>query len=659
MGRINLPCPDRDYMKNKTKQTPLHKVSAVGRNDVLTSLLEAGGDPNVKDMNGNSPLHCAATFNNPNCVRTLVAHGARVDEPNNVGDTPLLTAASVSSHATVRTLLDAGADIDITNNQSESSVLLAVARENKLEKQEILDTLIDDEADVNQQDDKGYTPLILATSLQDKQSIQRLLKVDEIDVDAATEDGFTALTLSTIHNDTETAEQLLQKGADAEMTTLDEKTAAHYATSIPMVDTLVQNGANINAKDIHGQTPLFTYVQNELSDIAVHGIEIGAEIGILDHAGNTILHEAAMRGDDKVIKAVIEKSDAPGALPSNFDSKSFLNHSNHDGRNVMHQVCSNNVPGTVDAFHTLLENGASLSQPDNNGNLPVHFAARTNNPNLSICLEKDPSSVNIQNKDLNTPLHLAADAEHREAVDRIVNMENVNFELKNDRGMVASEATGNPEISQTIALRRMTQQYKAKDGEIVFGLKWFDWNDLDIHLVCACGEEICFSNRKCAHCELDIDMNVDGKNRITNNANSEQPVEHITFESFPPDGTYQVIVNLFNVFDESVGECEYSVFMVQKDPVTRELSELVLFVKSSFDELVMGRDQVVCQFDVQNGKLHSLCVPQGKMFVNKLENISLPLDYQRPDSTNDSLPPTFKKFLPEMRVIPPKEMDDD
>merc|ERR1712137_138465 len=124
-------------------------------------------------------------------------------------------------------------------------------------------------------------------------------------------------------------------------------------------------------------------------------------------------------------------------------------------------------------------------------------------------------------------------------------------------------------------------------------------------------------------------------------------------------GTYQVIVNLFNVFDESVGQCDYSVFMVQKDPVTRELSELVLFVKSSFEDLKMGKDQIVCQFEMKNGKLHSLQVPEGKMYVNKLENVSLPLDYQRQVSENDSLPPVFQKFLPEMRVIPPKEIEDD
>eukprot|EP00339_Tiarina_fusa_P013235 CAMPEP_0116999244 /NCGR_PEP_ID=MMETSP0472-20121206/2025_1 /TAXON_ID=693140 ORGANISM="Tiarina fusus, Strain LIS" /NCGR_SAMPLE_ID=MMETSP0472 /ASSEMBLY_ACC=CAM_ASM_000603 /LENGTH=715 /DNA_ID=CAMNT_0004698621 /DNA_START=356 /DNA_END=2501 /DNA_ORIENTATION=- len=572
--RVNEPCPDRDRIKNKTKQTPMHKVCTQGRNDVLVSLLGAQGNPNVKDANGNTPLHCAALHNNPNCVRTLVAGGALLDEPNLLGDTPLLTAASVSSHETVRTLLDAGADIEITNNKSESPVLLAVARENEPEKGDILDTLIHDEGDVNQQDDFGYTPLILATEKQDKNSIQRLLQVENIDVDAATEDGFTALMFSVINDDVETTEKLFAHGVDPEMTTLDDKTACHYATSAPMAGSLVKNGADVNAKDNNGQTPIFTFVQNSLSEVALEAISLGADIGVVDNSENTILHEAAVHGDAAVTKneSILQKKN-PDTISNFDDTNSFINHPNNQGRTVMHQVCSNAEPGTKETFDILSQNGASLSCADENGNFPIHFAAQTDNPNLVSCLQNNPELVNAQNRDLNTPLHLAADAGHGNAVDNMIHLDQVDFELKNSDGKVASEATGDAAISQQIALQRMVQQYDAKDGEVVFGLKWFDWNDLDIHLICACGEEICFSHRFCLHCELDIDMNVNGSERITDESNSEQAVEHVAFENFPPNGKFQVIINLFSIFEE--GEtCEYSLFMVQKDPVTRELSDL-------------------------------------------------------------------------------------
>jgi len=47
-----------------------------------------------------------------------------------------------------------------------------------------------------------------------------------------------------------------------------------------------------------------------------------------------------------------------------------------------------------------------------------------------------------------------------------------------------------------------------KFGEIEFALSWNDENDLDLHVICPCGVEIYFSNKKCQTCggELDCDM---------------------------------------------------------------------------------------------------------------------------------------------------------
>ena len=58
---------------------------------------------------------------------------------------------------------------------------------------------------------------------------------------------------------------------------------------------------------------------------------------------------------------------------------------------------------------------------------------------------------------------------------------------------------------------RLTK-HKANIGKLNFSLRWWDPNDLDLHLNCPCGTHIYFGNKKCNTCggELDIDMNVGG-----------------------------------------------------------------------------------------------------------------------------------------------------
>ena len=100
------------------------------------------------------------------------------------------------------------------------------------------------------------------------------------------------------------------------------------------------------------------------------------------------------------------------------------------------------------------------------------------------------------------------------------------------------------EVPQTAAFsaefKKRLDREGAKSGDVQFSLMWNNYNDLDLHAICPCGTEICYSKKKCSVCqgELDVDMNV--------NPTSEEPVENIYW---PPGGSpmghYQVFVNHF------------------------------------------------------------------------------------------------------------------
>lgn len=96
-------------------------------------------------------------------------------------------------------------------------------------------------------------------------------------------------------------------------------------------------------------------------------------------------------------------------------------------------------------------------------------------------------------------------------------------------------------------LHQRLDKNKAKIGKLNFSLRWWDPNDLDLHVICPCGSEIYYLYKKCPTCkgELDIDMN-------TYNSMSLEPVEHVYFNN-PKPGLYKFFVKYFNGPKEHLG----------------------------------------------------------------------------------------------------------
>ncbi|XP_059061137.1 uncharacterized protein LOC131854026 [Achroia grisella] len=81
--------------------TPLHRASKNGRKEVVTALINAGVDPNIRTHNG-TPLHEAACFGKSSVVRILLSTGADLDAVDSKGRTVLDLLADYSEEATRR-----------------------------------------------------------------------------------------------------------------------------------------------------------------------------------------------------------------------------------------------------------------------------------------------------------------------------------------------------------------------------------------------------------------------------------------------------------------------------------------------------------------------------------------------------------------------------
>jgi len=134
-------------------------------------------------------------------------------------------------------------------------------------------------ADVNAKDEDGWTPLHLAAEEGHKE-IAELLIDKGADVNAGEEEAYTPLDHATLWGHKETSDLLRKHGGKTS-----EELSIHVAAERGNITVFKQHlaaGANVNAKDRVGKTPLdraITNYQTETADIIrKHGGKTGEEL---------------------------------------------------------------------------------------------------------------------------------------------------------------------------------------------------------------------------------------------------------------------------------------------------------------------------------------------------------------------------------------------
>lgn len=114
-------------------QTPLHFAAAFGSALQLSTLLQAGAAVDARDAGGRTALHVAAVYGSSAHISELLRYGADIDAPDQNGWTPLHWAAKFGNPRVIvlaEVLLNAGADGGAKNNAGETPYELAKGSEN-------------------------------------------------------------------------------------------------------------------------------------------------------------------------------------------------------------------------------------------------------------------------------------------------------------------------------------------------------------------------------------------------------------------------------------------------------------------------------------------------------------------------------------------------
>ena len=236
-----------------------------------------------------------------------------------------------------------------------------------------------------------------------------------------------ALHAAARENAPEAAKILIEGGADVNAKDDIGNTPLHWAAkgwtttreggAPETAAILIAGGANVNAKDKYGLTPL--HWARSAPKVAKILLKNGANVNARSNSGKTPLHMAGSRNSPREFAALL--------LENGADINARDNHYNYT---PLHSAARANATETA-AF--LIENGADVNARSNSGKTPLQVAAWENAAETAELLIKSGADVNVEFHDdsMWTPLHRAAWANAAETAEVLIkNGANVNAGLR-------------------------------------------------------------------------------------------------------------------------------------------------------------------------------------------------------------------------------------
>jgi ankyrin repeat protein len=166
---------------------------------------------------------------------------------------------------------------------------------------------------------------------------------------------------------------------------------------------LIDEGADINARNDRGATPLYFSIKD--FDLTQRLIDLGADVNLRAYGDFTPLHQAALSGNDKVARLLIDHGADPNA--------------NGAEGTVMHYIIRNSHP-EESTIQLLVEGGAKLNQVFSFGNTELHLAALKDMADIIPILVRLGADVNAVNEYGHTPLYYAAMHGYRNTADALI-----------------------------------------------------------------------------------------------------------------------------------------------------------------------------------------------------------------------------------------------
>jgi ankyrin repeat protein len=263
----------------------------------VRALLQKKANVNAAAADGTTALHWASYRDDVETADLLIRAGAKVNAANDLGATPLWTASENASARMVQRLLQAGADPNKALLSGETPLMIA----SRSGGADVVELLIQKGAKVNVRGTRGQTALMWAAAQRHPQVVKVLL-THGADVQIRTDVWSQVMAVSP-HGRLE-YNKAIPHGSD---------TALMFAARVGDLESarlLIGAGANVNDADAWGVSATTLAAHSGFTEVVEFLLSKGADPNAAP-AGFTALHEAIMRRDERMVRALLDHGANP------------------------------------------------------------------------------------------------------------------------------------------------------------------------------------------------------------------------------------------------------------------------------------------------------------------------------------------------------------
>ncbi len=432
-GESPLDLADKSYppyianllRKHIKAKESIHGAAEVGNIEAVKQHLDAGVHVNAKTSRGMTPLHYAANNGHMKIVELLISRGADVNAKEMDGGTALHIAAIFGQKDIVELLLVNGADLNLRMKTGKPSTLngktaLDVAEmagptlkpKQKAAKPKIAALLRENGGKTGEEINNLINSTLTAAKNGNLEDLKRGIAAG-VDVNVMDELQRTPLFFAAESGFPEVVNFLLSKNADINTQSLYKIGWDAYREEFDSLRAQLDPKSQ-GSKKTYGtldDSPLLIAAKNGHAEIVEILLSRGADLGIEDRLGLTVLHGAVSKGQKHIVGLLISNG-----LDVNGRTK--------NGRNPLHVVGSNK-----EIAELLIEKRADVNAKDDNGTTPldyatgetmdifrkyggkyskIHFAAKGGNILAVMEFLDAGDDVNAKDNIGKTPLHQAA-----------------------------------------------------------------------------------------------------------------------------------------------------------------------------------------------------------------------------------------------------------
>ncbi|XP_052601752.1 kinase D-interacting substrate of 220 kDa isoform X8 [Peromyscus californicus insignis] len=292
----------------------------------------------------------------------------------------------------LKALLEKCKDVNERNECGQTPLMIAAEQGNV----EIVKELIKNGANCNLEDLDNWTALISASKEGHIHIVEELLKCGA-NLEHRDMGGWTALMWACYKGRTDVVQLLLSQGANPSVTGLQYSVYpiiwAAGRGHADIVHLLLQNGAKVNCSDKYGTTPLVWAARKGHLECVKHLLAMGADVDQEGANSMTALIVAVKGGYTESVKEILKRN------PN-------VNLTDKDGNTAL-MIASKE--GHIEIVQDLLDAGTYVNIPDRSGDTVLIGAVRGGHIEIVRALLQKYADIDIRGQDNKTALYWAVE----------------------------------------------------------------------------------------------------------------------------------------------------------------------------------------------------------------------------------------------------------